>query len=63
MRSGWSAPGPPGLAAAAFLARAGHRVQVLPLRARVHAHRWGAPWGVFEDSGATFAGRLDQYDE
>jgi 2-polyprenyl-6-methoxyphenol hydroxylase-like FAD-dependent oxidoreductase len=33
----------------------------LPVRARIHEHRWGALWGVFPDPGGTFDGRLDQY--
>jgi 2-polyprenyl-6-methoxyphenol hydroxylase-like FAD-dependent oxidoreductase len=30
-------------------------------RARIHEHRWGALWAVFEDPDATFTGRLDQH--
>ena len=33
----------------------------LPVRARIHEHRWGALWGVFPDPAGTFDGRLDQY--
>jgi 2-polyprenyl-6-methoxyphenol hydroxylase-like FAD-dependent oxidoreductase len=33
----------------------------LPVRARIHEHRWGALWGVFADTEDTFAGHLDQY--
>ena len=33
----------------------------LPVRARIHEHRWGALWGVFADPDGTFDGRLDQY--
>lgn len=33
----------------------------LPYRARVHEHRWGALWGVFEDPTNAFHGTLDQY--
>jgi 2-polyprenyl-6-methoxyphenol hydroxylase-like FAD-dependent oxidoreductase len=30
-------------------------------RARIHEHRWGALWGVFDDPDGTFDGTLDQY--
>jgi 2-polyprenyl-6-methoxyphenol hydroxylase-like FAD-dependent oxidoreductase len=33
----------------------------LPYRARIHEHRWGALWGVFEDPANAFHGVLDQY--
>ncbi len=33
----------------------------LPYRARIHEHRWGALWGVFDDPRSTFDGTLDQY--
>jgi len=33
----------------------------LPVRARIHEHRWGALWGVFADPGGTFDAHLDQY--
>ena len=33
----------------------------LGVRARIHEHRWGALWGVFEDPADTFSGTLDQY--
>ncbi|MDA0163985.1 FAD-dependent monooxygenase [Solirubrobacter ginsenosidimutans] len=33
----------------------------LPVRARIHDHRWGALWGIFPDAAGSFDGRLDQY--
>ena len=33
----------------------------LPLKARIHEHRWGALWGVFGDPSNAFHGVLDQY--
>jgi 2-polyprenyl-6-methoxyphenol hydroxylase-like FAD-dependent oxidoreductase len=33
----------------------------LPVRARIHEHRWGALWGVLADGAGTFDERLDQY--
>jgi 2-polyprenyl-6-methoxyphenol hydroxylase-like FAD-dependent oxidoreductase len=33
----------------------------LPVRARIHEHRWGALWAVLPDPAGTFDGRLDQY--
>src|SRR4051812_11361570 len=33
----------------------------LGVRARVHEHRWGALWGVFEDPEGAFGSELDQY--
>jgi 2-polyprenyl-6-methoxyphenol hydroxylase-like FAD-dependent oxidoreductase len=35
--------------------------RLLPFRARIHEHRWGALWGVFPDGTGAFDGRLDQY--
>jgi 2-polyprenyl-6-methoxyphenol hydroxylase-like FAD-dependent oxidoreductase len=33
----------------------------LGVRARIHEHRWGALWGVFDDPSNTFTGTLDQH--
>lgn len=52
--------GPYDLVVGADGARSAMR-RLLPVRARIHEHRWGALWAVLPDPAGTFDGRLDQY--
>jgi 2-polyprenyl-6-methoxyphenol hydroxylase-like FAD-dependent oxidoreductase len=58
--AGGASYGPYDLVVGADGARSTMR-RFLDVRARIHEHRWGALWGVFEDPEGLFTGVLDQY--
>ncbi len=58
--AGGASYGPYDLVVGADGARSTMR-RFLDVRARIHEHRWGALWGVFDDPDRVFDGVLDQY--